>query len=168
MGHSGPAAAAGVRKPPWVGHTRRVNEGNRDSSIAEEEQLRERANGLAKVGTERLLSFGRSAPLDFVGEVPLVTFGFLPHNRVCPVLLKFLDLIRDVARRGRSFGLCFRFLCFPCLLPRLRCIELWAPPSLLYQERQVVDPIVFTNPAWVDNVAQVVFGIRDNKIGVGN
>ena len=49
--------------------------------------------------------------------------------------------------------------------PRL---ELRAPPSLLYQEGQVVDPIVFTNPAWIDNVGQIVFGVRDNKIGVGN
>ena len=31
-----------------------------------------------------------------------------------------------------------------------------------------MDPIVFTNPAWVDNVAKIVFGIRDNKIGVSN
>ena len=31
-----------------------------------------------------------------------------------------------------------------------------------------MDPIVCTNPAWVDNVAQIVFGIRDNKIGMGN
>jgi hypothetical protein len=46
--------------------------------------------------------------------------------------------------------------------------ELRAPPSLLHEEGQVVDPITFTNSAWIDNVAQVVFGVRDDKIGVHN
>ena len=56
----------------------------------------------------------------------------------------------------------------PVLAAMLRCIELRVAPSLRYQERQVVDPIGFTNPTWIDNVAQVVFRIRDNKIGVGD
>jgi hypothetical protein len=46
--------------------------------------------------------------------------------------------------------------------------QLRAPPMLVYEERQVVDPIVFTNAAWINDMAQVVFGIRGNKIGVGN
>ena len=45
-------------------------------------------------------------------------------------------------------------------------IKLRAPPSLVYQEGQVMDPIGFTNPTWVENVTQVVFRIRDNKIGM--
>lgn len=56
----------------------------------------------------------------------------------------------------------------PCLLPYSSVIKLRAPPGLVYQEKQVMDPIVCTNPAWVDNVAKIVFGIRDNKIGMGN
>ena len=31
-----------------------------------------------------------------------------------------------------------------------------------------MDPIVFTNPAWIDNVAQVVFGVGYNKVGVAD
>jgi len=31
-----------------------------------------------------------------------------------------------------------------------------------------MDPIIFANAAWIDNVTQVVSGIRDNKVGVGN
>jgi hypothetical protein len=46
--------------------------------------------------------------------------------------------------------------------------KLWAPPGLVYQERQVMDPIGFTNSARVYEVTEVVFGIRDNEIGVGN
>lgn len=57
---------------------------------------------------------------------------------------------------------------FPSMLPCLRCIELPLPPSLLNQEGQVVDPIVLRNPSGIDYVAQVVLGIRNNKIGVGN
>ena len=29
-------------------------------------------------------------------------------------------------------------------------------------------PIVFAHPARIDNMGQIVFGVRDNKIGVGN
>jgi hypothetical protein len=47
-------------------------------------------------------------------------------------------------------------------------IESGAPPSLRNQEGQVVDPIFLADSAWIDNVAQVIFGIRNNKIGVGN
>jgi hypothetical protein len=46
--------------------------------------------------------------------------------------------------------------------------KLWAPPGLVYQERQVMDPIGFTNSARVDKMTEVVFGIRDNEIGMGN
>ena len=31
-----------------------------------------------------------------------------------------------------------------------------------------MDPIVRAHAAWIDNVRQIVFGIRDDKIGVGN
>jgi hypothetical protein len=41
-------------------------------------------------------------------------------------------------------------------------------PSLLNQKRQVVYPIVFTNPARIDDMGQIVFCVRDNKIGVPN
>jgi hypothetical protein len=46
--------------------------------------------------------------------------------------------------------------------------KLWAPPGLVYQERQVMDPIGFTNSARVDKMTEVVFGIRYNEIGMGN
>ena len=55
---------------------------------------------------------------------------------------------------------------FPCMRAML-CVELRMTPTLRYQEWQVVDPILLTHTAWVDHVAEVVFGIRDNKIGVG-
>ena len=54
------------------------------------------------------------------------------------------------------------------LLPCSAVILLWARPSLLNQKGQVVYPIVFAYPARIDNVRQIVFGIRDNKIGVPN
>src|SRR5215470_3945607 len=41
-------------------------------------------------------------------------------------------------------------------------------PSLLNQKRQIVYPIVFTNPARIDDMGQIVFCVRDNKIGVPN
>lgn len=41
-------------------------------------------------------------------------------------------------------------------------------PSLLNQKRQVVYPIFFTYPARVDDMGQIVFCVRDNKIGVPN
>jgi hypothetical protein len=47
-------------------------------------------------------------------------------------------------------------------------IELRALPSFLYEEGQVMDPVIFANAAWIDNVTQVVSRIRDNKICVGN
>ena len=36
------------------------------------------------------------------------------------------------------------------------------------QKGQVVYPIVFAHPARVDNMSQIVLGVRDNKIGVHN
>src|SRR5712664_3761267 len=54
------------------------------------------------------------------------------------------------------------------LLPCSAAIGLWARPSLLNQKRQVVYPIVFTNPARIDDMGQIVFGVCDNKIGVRN
>ncbi len=57
---------------------------------------------------------------------------------------------------------------FQCLLPCSAIIGLWARPSLLNQKGQVVYPIVLTYPARIDNMGQIVFGVRDNKIGVCN
>jgi len=45
---------------------------------------------------------------------------------------------------------------------------LWARPSLLDQQGQVVNPIVFTDPARVDNMSQIVSRVGHNKIGVRN
>src|SRR6266478_8848260 len=61
-----------------------------------------------------------------------------------------------------------RDVTFQCLLPCSAAIGLWARPSLLNQKRQVVHPIVFTNPARIDYMGQIVFCVRDNKIGVPN
>jgi hypothetical protein len=55
---------------------------------------------------------------------------------------------------------------FQCLPPCPAAIGLWARPSLLNQKGQVVYPIVLTYPARIDNVRQIIFGVRDNKIGV--
>jgi hypothetical protein len=41
-------------------------------------------------------------------------------------------------------------------------------PSLLDQKRQVVYPIASTDPARIDHVGQIVFRVRENKIGVRN
>ena len=51
-----------------------------------------------------------------------------------------------------------------CAPPR----GLRARPSLLNQKGQVVHPIAFINSARIDNMGQVVFGVRDDKIGVRN
>ena len=59
-----------------------------------------------------------------------------------------------------------RDVTFQGLLPCSAAIGLWARPSLLNQKGQVVYPIVFTYPARIDNVRQIIFGVRDNKIGV--
>jgi hypothetical protein len=48
----------------------------------------------------------------------------------------------------------------------LQARHLWARPSLLNQKGQVVYPIVFTYPARIYNMGQIVFSVRDNKIGV--
>ena len=53
------------------------------------------------------------------------------------------------------------------VLEAMLCVELRMAPTFRYQEWQVVDPILLTHAAWVDHVAEVVFGIRDNKIGMG-
>jgi hypothetical protein len=62
--------------------------------------------------------------------------------------------------RRRSFQ--YLLLAAPCSA----VISLWARPSLLNQKRQVVYPIVLTYPARIDNVRKIIFGVRDNKIGV--
>lgn len=51
---------------------------------------------------------------------------------------------------------------------RLFVIALWARPSLLDQKGQVVYPIVFTYPAGINHMRQIVPGVRDNKVGVRN
>jgi len=61
-----------------------------------------------------------------------------------------------------------RDVTFQCLLPCSAVISLWARPSLLNQKGQVVYPIVFTYPARIDDMGQIVFGVRDNKIGMRN
>ena len=43
-----------------------------------------------------------------------------------------------------------------------------ARPSLLDQKGQVVYPIVFTYPAGINHMRQIVHGVRDNKVGVRN
>ena len=47
-------------------------------------------------------------------------------------------------------------------------IGLSVGPGLLNQKWQVVYPIVFTYPARINNMGQIVFRIRDDKIGVRN
>ena len=58
----------------------------------------------------------------------------------------------------------------PCrvLAALLRYTGLSMGPGLLNQKRQVVYPIVFTYPAGINNMGQIVFRIRDDKIGVRN
>jgi len=59
-----------------------------------------------------------------------------------------------------------RDVTFQCLLPCSAVISLWARPSLVNQKGQVVYPVVFTYPARIDDMGQIVFGVRDNKIGM--
>ena len=71
---------------------------------------------------------------------------------------------KSVRFSGASFLLSFRF----AVKGRGICNRLWTRPSLLNQKGQVVYPIVFTDPARIDHVGQIVFGVRENKIGVRN
>ena len=61
-----------------------------------------------------------------------------------------------------------RDVTFQCLLRYSAVIGLWARPSFLNQKGQVVYPIVFIYPARIDNMGQIVFGVRNNKVGVRN
>src|SRR5215470_8732870 len=88
--------------------------------------------------------------------------------------------IRKAAETRRQFLVCRLFTQYAVryqgstlrhwhhpLLEAMLCVELRMAPTFRYQEWQVVDPILLTHAAWVDHVAEVVFGIRDNKIGMG-
>ena len=52
--------------------------------------------------------------------------------------------------------------------PASAVISLEARPGLLNQKRQVVYPIVLAYAARINDMGQVIFGVRHNKIGVGN
>lgn len=47
-------------------------------------------------------------------------------------------------------------------------VDCRASPSLLNQKRQVVHPVLFINPARIDQMCTVVLGVCDNKIRVRN
>ena len=44
--------------------------------------------------------------------------------------------------------------------------ELVARPGLINQERQVVNPVVLTDAAWINHMGQIVFGVSDDEICV--